>query len=104
MYNKMCSKSRTGLKPREIKELKIFKLKLKLHGLSPRANYTDRATAACLRNKFCQQIKSMKSNAGKFNVEKSFFPAASVMCEIKTETPGLKLYIKPKESTGLCFL
>jgi hypothetical protein len=24
--------------------------KLKLHGLSPRANYTDRATAACLRS------------------------------------------------------
>jgi hypothetical protein len=24
-----------------------FKTKTKLHGLSPRANYTDRATAAC---------------------------------------------------------
>jgi hypothetical protein len=26
------------------------KLKKKLHGLSPRANYTDRATAACRRS------------------------------------------------------
>jgi hypothetical protein len=29
------------------------KLKIKLHGLSPRANYTDRATAACRRS-YCQ--------------------------------------------------
>jgi hypothetical protein len=29
------------------------KVKLKLHGLSPRANYTDRATAACRRSE-CQ--------------------------------------------------
>jgi hypothetical protein len=27
-----------------------IKLKTKLHGLSPRANYTDRATAACRRS------------------------------------------------------
>jgi hypothetical protein len=27
-----------------------LKLKLKLHGLSPRENYTDRATAACRRS------------------------------------------------------
>jgi hypothetical protein len=28
----------------------LKKLKTKLHGLSPRANYTDRATAACRRS------------------------------------------------------
>jgi hypothetical protein len=28
----------------------LITLKNKLHGLSPRANYTDRATAACLRS------------------------------------------------------
>jgi hypothetical protein len=28
----------------------------KLHGLSPRANYTDRATAACRRND-CQLVR-----------------------------------------------
>jgi hypothetical protein len=28
----------------------------KLHGLSPRANYTDRATAACRRNE-CQLLR-----------------------------------------------
>jgi hypothetical protein len=28
----------------------LTKLKLKLHGLSPRENYTDRATAACRRS------------------------------------------------------
>jgi hypothetical protein len=27
-----------------------YKKKLKLHGLSPRANYTDRATAVCRRS------------------------------------------------------
>jgi hypothetical protein len=31
-------------------------LKLKLHGLSPRANYTDRATAACRRS-HCQLLR-----------------------------------------------
>jgi hypothetical protein len=30
--------------------------KKKLHGLSPRANYTDRATAACRRND-CQLLR-----------------------------------------------
>jgi hypothetical protein len=30
--------------------------KKKLHGLSPRANYTDRATAACLRSD-CQLVQ-----------------------------------------------
>jgi hypothetical protein len=29
---------------------------LKLHGLSPRANYTDRATAACRRSD-CQRLR-----------------------------------------------
>jgi hypothetical protein len=28
-------------------QIHILKLKTKLHGLSPRANYTDRATTAC---------------------------------------------------------
>jgi hypothetical protein len=32
------------------------KLKTKLHGLSPRANYTDRATAACRRSN-CQLLR-----------------------------------------------
>jgi hypothetical protein len=31
-------------------------IKLKLHGLSPRANYTDRATAACRRSD-CQLLR-----------------------------------------------
>jgi hypothetical protein len=33
----------------------VSKTKKKLHGLSPRANYTDRATAACRRSdaNFC---------------------------------------------------
>jgi hypothetical protein len=33
-----------------------YKLKKKLHGLSPRANYTDRATAACRRSD-CQLVR-----------------------------------------------
>jgi hypothetical protein len=33
-----------------------LKLKTKLHGLSPRANYTDRATAACRRSD-CQLLR-----------------------------------------------
>jgi hypothetical protein len=33
-----------------------LKLKAKLHGLSPRANYTDRATAACRRSD-CQLLR-----------------------------------------------
>jgi hypothetical protein len=32
------------------------RMKKKLHGLSPRANYTDRATAACRRND-CQPLR-----------------------------------------------
>jgi hypothetical protein len=32
------------------------KTKTKLHGLSPRANYTDRATAACQRSD-CQLVR-----------------------------------------------
>jgi hypothetical protein len=34
----------------------VRKLKKKLHGLSPRANYTDRATAACRRSD-CQLVR-----------------------------------------------
>jgi hypothetical protein len=35
----------------------VYKLKkTKLHGLSPRANYTDRATAACRRSD-CQLLR-----------------------------------------------
>jgi hypothetical protein len=33
-----------------------IKTKTKLHGLSPRANYTDRATAACRRSD-CQLLR-----------------------------------------------
>jgi hypothetical protein len=33
-----------------------MKLKTKLHGLSPGANYTDRATAACRRSD-CQLLR-----------------------------------------------
>jgi hypothetical protein len=33
-----------------------LKLKTKLHGLSPRANYTERATAACRRSD-CQLLR-----------------------------------------------
>jgi hypothetical protein len=32
------------------------KLKTKLHGRSPQANYTDRATAACRRS-YCQLVR-----------------------------------------------
>jgi hypothetical protein len=35
---------------------KLKKKKTKLHGLSPRANYTNRATAACLRSD-CQLLR-----------------------------------------------
>jgi hypothetical protein len=34
----------------------LSKKKIKLHGLSPRANYTDRATAACWRSD-CQLVR-----------------------------------------------
>jgi hypothetical protein len=34
----------------------IIKTKTKLHGLSPRANYTDRATAACRRS-YCKLLR-----------------------------------------------
>jgi hypothetical protein len=36
--------------------LKIIIIKKKLHGLSPRVNYTDRATAACRRSD-CQLVR-----------------------------------------------
>jgi hypothetical protein len=35
---------------------KVLEQKKKLHGLSPRANYTDRATAACRRSD-CQLVR-----------------------------------------------
>jgi hypothetical protein len=38
------------------KYLKMFPLTIKLHGLSPRANYTKRATAACRRSD-CQLLR-----------------------------------------------
>jgi hypothetical protein len=42
--------------PLENYDIKLkLKKKLKLHGLSPRANYTDRATAACRRSD-CQLL------------------------------------------------
>jgi hypothetical protein len=34
----------------------LYSSKTKLHGLSPRANYTDRATAACRRSD-CQLLR-----------------------------------------------
>jgi hypothetical protein len=34
----------------------MYELKTKLHGLSPQANYTDRATAACRRSD-CQLLR-----------------------------------------------
>jgi hypothetical protein len=37
-------------------EFFIIVIKKKLHGLSPRANYTDRATAACRRSD-CQLLR-----------------------------------------------
>jgi hypothetical protein len=37
-------------------ELLFFIPKKKLHGLSPRSNYTDRATAACRRSD-CQLLQ-----------------------------------------------
>jgi hypothetical protein len=37
------------MRPKHIVKLKK-KTKTKLHGLSPRANYTNRATAACQRS------------------------------------------------------
>jgi hypothetical protein len=37
-------------------ELSLTKTKTKLHGPSPRANYTDRATAACQRSD-CQLVR-----------------------------------------------
>jgi hypothetical protein len=37
--------------------LSIQELKKKLHGLSPRANYTDQATAAC-RQSDCQLLQT----------------------------------------------
>jgi hypothetical protein len=36
---------------------KLTKIKTKLHGLSPRANYTDRATAACWQSD-CQLLRT----------------------------------------------
>jgi hypothetical protein len=36
--------------------IQLKKTKTKLHGLSPRANYTDRATAACRRSD-CQLVR-----------------------------------------------
>jgi hypothetical protein len=43
-----------------LRETKIFSqsghMKKKLHGLSPRSNYTDRATAACRLND-CQLLR-----------------------------------------------
>jgi hypothetical protein len=47
-----------GLHPDHNEEIQMLtKTKLKLHGLSPRANYTDRATAACRRSD-CQHVRT----------------------------------------------
>jgi hypothetical protein len=54
MQNQKVWKSNlTGFRDPLVKEKR---LKLKLHGLSPRANYTDRATAACRRS-YCQLLR-----------------------------------------------
>jgi hypothetical protein len=53
-------KSTTALSPHagncHVTIMKKTKTKTKLHGLSPRVNYTDRATAACQRND-CQLLR-----------------------------------------------
>jgi hypothetical protein len=49
------------------------KLKTKLHGLSPRANYTDRATAACRRND-CQHFEDRGCHAFTRTPAKSISP------------------------------
>jgi hypothetical protein len=41
---------------KEAMDIKVKGQKKKLHGLSPRANYTDRATAACRRSD-CQLLR-----------------------------------------------
>jgi hypothetical protein len=50
---KFVQKKTYGWTPRFIRHLKK---NFKLHGLSPRANYTDRATAACRRSD-CQLLQ-----------------------------------------------
>jgi hypothetical protein len=42
--------------PLHFLKIGTLKLKTKLHGWSPRANYTDRATAACRRSD-CQLVR-----------------------------------------------
>jgi hypothetical protein len=39
-----------------LRKVQIILYKKELHGLSPRANYTDRATAACWRSD-CQLLR-----------------------------------------------
>jgi hypothetical protein len=45
-----------GVKRKSISALPSYKIKTKLHGLSPRANYNDRATVACRRSD-CQLLR-----------------------------------------------
>jgi hypothetical protein len=42
--------------PRPVRRIALLIKKTKLHGLSPRANYTDRATVACRRSD-CQLVR-----------------------------------------------
>jgi hypothetical protein len=57
LHNKSQQTSiNTTSKIEKNENLSIIRLKLKLHGLSPRVNYTDRATAACRRSD-CQLVR-----------------------------------------------
>jgi hypothetical protein len=54
-FTKPMAEMGTRNLPVEVKRRGIYKKK-KLHGQSPRANYTDRATAACQRSD-CQLVR-----------------------------------------------
>jgi hypothetical protein len=49
--------------------MEVIKTKKKLHGLSPRANYTDRATAACQRSDCQLKTKSKPEIMNRLNAK-----------------------------------
>jgi hypothetical protein len=57
-FNLLCGYTRNRMLNPTIKigMIRLKKTKTKLHGLSPRANYTDRATVACRRSD-CQLLR-----------------------------------------------
>jgi hypothetical protein len=63
MFDKGCSKLLDQRKQAKLQllqdpsEINGDNLKKNLHGLSPRANYTDRATATCRRSD-CQLLRT----------------------------------------------